>query len=244
MALSFTTYMSRAMQEKQQQLHKMSYNWRVVLPSLALVGTGNTDTSSPISDLKSWTGDGVLSALTTKSDLSLRVYEATIPMPSFENTIIYSPDYDWGRATHKQIGDLVLVIDEMEDGETFNYLNNWMNMIKNDNGTYNLPYSYRGVITQIDVAGSGIDLNTTTMEGCYPISIEPRTINYDDVSVVQYRVTFNCDKVSTEFLSATEIESRIAARQVALSVNIGGWSSAGLENMIDGVDDVFNIFGL
>lgn len=242
MGLVTESYMAEALSKKNRQLHKTKYNWRIILPDLGEGGLGGDYIASR--DGAELDPDSLLVGLTSMDEVSHRVYSASIPMPSFENQSIYDPRFDYGVAGHKTYGDLVLTVDEMEDGRTLRYFTEWMRMIKNTDGTYNVPSFYRRNILQMHTAASNVDLGATEMTGVYPTSITPVELSYDDPSVMQYVVTLNVDQVKDAMMTPAAIEAAIAARQLSLGIRVGGVSLDGLGGLSDGFTSVFQSLGI
>lgn len=202
-----------AISRKVQQNHKTDYEWFVELPDLDIGAFDKAGVSfktsgllgaagSLLSSLVSGVGETV--AIVPSNDrtpqeiVSHRVYSITTPYTTFESNKNTDKGSFWYSAMHSDIGNLTLVIDEMEDCNTLQYINDWMDLLKNEDGTHNLPWEYKRNIIFYQLNRKKDEIHKSVYTGYYPVEISPVSWSYDGTSVLQYSVTFTGDSVTHE----------------------------------------------
>lgn len=200
---------AEALSKKKEQNPLYDYLWRVELPSLDI----QVDTSggNVITQYQQRTGQGSQQrVLTSPQEISHRVYEITPPHISFDTKkSIHGPSFRYS-ATNHDIGTLTMLIDEMEDGLTLEYINQWMDLMKNPDGSRNPPAMYKKNIRFIKISKAQTDIHYSEYIGYFPNEIQAVQHSYDGSGVVQYSVTFTGDDVRNvrvpyeEAVNATE----------------------------------------
>lgn len=192
-----------AVERKKNQNPQMDYMWRVELPSL--VQSVNSP-YPPISACSQRSGEEM-------NDLSNRVTSIEAPMPSIEtkkNTVGSSFFYT---ATHNDIGNISIKIDEMEDGLTLDYFNCWLSSIVDDNGLYYPPVAYKKTVKIVRLSSTGEDIHYTRYNGYFPTSVSPINYSYESAGIMQYNVTFTGDSVEHFVIPAYQIKQAVNKAQ-------------------------------
>lgn len=233
---------SEALEKKREQLHQMEYNWRVVLPSLGSDGfSDSTDAARTNTGIDAM---NILQNSAKWSEVTHRVYEVELPEYSYETKKNQLGTGSWYGAESRSIGTISLTVDEMEDGQTLKYFDDWKSMIRNSDGTYNPPVMYKRMFVHYQTAAIGLDLTSTVYTGCFPSDIQPVAWNYDSNGVRQYRITLTCDRVQHGFISADVVKTKIEERQRRLLLSVGGVNMSSIDNLGDIGGNVFGAFGL
>lgn len=183
------------------------------------------------------------------SSLSHRVFGVDMPYTAFEiEKHTYATTFVHTAANH-EVGAMSMKIDEYEDGDTLRYLEAWRALIKNPDGTYNPPASYKRDIRFIKMASSGLDLHVTIYRGCFPSDIGTSSFSYDSSSITQYNVTFTGDIIEHIFIPANDVIRAVVAEQPSImagngygqgdffSLSLGNLGSAALNYGINKVLD-------
>ena len=236
------SHISDAIERKKEQLHQMDYNWRVILPSL-----GNDGYIDPTGQVDKNTGSDAFKILNNPalwSDVTHRVYEAELPEYSFETKANQFATGIWFSGESRSIGNISLNVDEMEDGQTLRYFDQWKSLIRNNNGTYNPPAVYKRLFMHFQTAGVGIDLTYSLYTGVFPADIQPVSWSNDGNNVRQYRITFSCDNVTHFFLPANVVKAEIEAKQNQLQLSVKGITKSTATNLGDISGNIFGAFGL
>lgn len=233
---------SEALEKKREQLHQMDYNWRVILPSLGY--DGFFDSSGAADANTGFDAMHTLQNAAKWSDITHRVYEVELPEYSYETRKNQLGTGSWYGAESRTIGTISLTVDEMEDGQTLKYFDDWKSLIRNSDGTYNPPVMYKRAFVHYQTAAIGLDLTSTVYTGCFPSDIQPVSWNYDSNGVRQYRITLACDKVQHGYIPAEVVKVKIAEKQLKLLTSVGGVNMSTIDNLGDISGNVFGAFGL
>lgn len=182
---------------KRKQNPQMEYMWRVAMPPLSNIGV---DKNGIISN-QSLYPDGEASIIINgqrnvdnTEEINHRVYSVDLPFHSFENRKNIDTSKYFYTPLHRDLGSISMRIDEMEDGYTLKYLNAWQRLIRNENGTYNLPFIYKRNIVLYKKSSIGSEYHFSFYSGVYPSEISSSSHSYDSTGVLQYNVTFVCDE--------------------------------------------------
>lgn len=186
------------------------YLWRVEMPNLSNTGTD--------------------------MDVNIRVTSVDAPMQQFETKKHAINSTFFHSASHREVGNVTVKIDEFEDHYTMKYLEDWMNSIRLPNGLYNSPANYKKNIKLIKVSNTNLDLHYTLFEGCFPTSIAPINYNYEATGIVSYHVTFAVTDVKHFILGKAVVEQMTGAMQGAFSgspiTGFGQFSVGGIASEI------------
>lgn len=176
--------------KKNEQNHKSDYEWYVELPILSIFPVGVTPPTGTV-------------GFVPPNDISHRVYSIDTPYDSFDTNKNTDMASFWYSAMHSDIGNVTMRIDEMEDGQTLRYISNWQSLIKNSDGTNNVPAVYKKDITIYQLNKAEEEIIKSVYRGYFPTEIAPTSWSYDGASVLQYAVTFTGDSVAHEKLPAS-----------------------------------------
>lgn len=146
----------------------------------------NVNVSSPLQ---------IPGGLASMDHISHRVYEISTPYKSYniENAIYKSRNKKL--ASRRDVSNLSMSIDEMEDGLSLAYLFAWQALIENPDGTHNPPVFYKHPIRFINMSATKLDLTVVEYSGCFPSEISPVSRTYDGNGVAQFSVTFAVDDI-------------------------------------------------
>lgn len=177
--------------KKNEQNHKSDYEWYVELPILSIFPVGVTQ--PPID----------ITSLVSPTEISHRVYSIDTPYDSFDTNKNTDKGSFWYSAMHSDIGNVSIRVDEMEDGQTLRYITNWQSLIRNSDGTHNVPAVYKKDITIYQLNKAEEEIIKSVYRGYFPTEVTPTSWSYDGSSVLQYAVTFTGDSVTHEKLPAS-----------------------------------------
>jgi hypothetical protein len=189
----------KAVERKKTQNPQMEYMWRVELPSLV------QPANSPYPRI----GACEQRSGTELDDLSSRITSIEAPNPTLEtkkNTLNSSFFYT---ATHNDIGNITIKIDEMEDGLTLDYFNCWMSSIVDSNGLYYPPAAYKRDIKIVRLSSTGDDIHFSRYIGYFPTGISPINYSYESAGIMQYSVSFTGDTVEHYIIPAHQIRQAV-----------------------------------
>lgn len=230
----------RVIKSKRAQNPQFEYMWRVAIPDIAMMidRSGGSDMASYAAiNLKGGEGGrarrvyderdaseggGTPNVLTDNvnaddaKEVSSRVYEFTAPHPAFDTRkSTHGPSFRYA-ATNHDIGTVSLVVDEMEDGLTLRFFTEWMNLIKNSDGSVNPPGIYKRDIRFIKLSASQTDIHYSVYKRYFPTEIAPVQYSYDGSGVSQYSITFTGDDVEHTFIPVSEVQSAIQQEEQEL----------------------------
>lgn len=209
--------LNEALGRKRQQNHKTDYEWQVILPNLDDNLNPNSVANKPIyinefnlaggiRELSSAAGrlfQGVANFINEDREgygISDRVYRIDTPYDVYETKKNLSGATFWYSATHSDIGNITMAIDEMDDCGTMKYIKAWMSLLSNPDGTHNPPAIYKRNILFYQLNRSGDEIFKSTYVNYFPTEITPVSWSYDGNSVLQYNVSFTGDSVKHEKL--------------------------------------------
>lgn len=203
--------LSEVLAKKYEKAPQLSYMWRVELPVLGQyvdpTGALNSYVSqfvTPQNDVLQRTISGISSA----EEMCHRVYEFNAPYKEYEvERRTFGSTFTFA-ASHNETGNITLLIDEYEDGKTFEYITTWMDYISNPDLSKNPPGFYKRNIRFLKMTSMQTDIHFTDYVGCFPINIAPINNTYESNAVMQYNVTFSCDKAVYQVVSPTGKEGR------------------------------------
>lgn len=217
-----------ALGRKMEQSPQLDYLWRVELPALTagIDPTGGILTSAASSVF----GSSLVSKATTiynavdsiaksvtpengMEDINHRVTSFETPFRSFESKEISQANSNWKSASNNSVGQITMILDEFEDGKTLEYLTTWHEMIRNPNGSYNVPFMYKKDITFYRVSGTQMDLHRHTYRGCWVSEISPIQNNYESNGVLQYSATLMVDNVDHLIIPESVVKAKVAAAE-------------------------------
>lgn len=243
------TYILDAIERKKEQSHQFDYMFRVEMPNLSMstggqIMEGIGDFIGGAIDYLTGArgaggrevtvfGYGKQGAGGGNIEINHRVFSVNTPFPTietFKNTERASFFYT---AAHNGIGTLTASIDEMEDGATLKYITEWMNLIKNPDGTYNPPVEYKRDILVYMMSAATEDLHMLRYKNFFPTEISNASWSYEGGGVRQYEVVFTGDDVEYEFMSSGKVES--LAQRAASELKDGSYAALGEAIMKNGV---------
>lgn len=213
------TAITEALARKKKQTPQFEYMWRVVLPELNVKGMRDS-TGAGEKNLYEKAKEFIFGGPDIAAEVSHRVYSIDLPYGSFETskhtfgtTFYYTP-------LNFEIAPCNLKVDEYEDGVTLKYFTDWSKLIRNEDGTYNPPVSYKRDLTLIRMSSSGSDLHITKYMGCYPSEIQPSSYSYDAGGIMQYNIVLTGDRVETIILDASEVKKRVGNDQNGIKADV------------------------
>jgi hypothetical protein len=236
-------FIADALSRKNEQLHQTDYNWRLVLPTIDKSGIVFADDRIAYNNASDEAVDLLENAVDNR-EIIHRVNSIDLPTKNFEQVKNSLGDESWHMAGKTSIGQISIVVDEMEDGLTEQYFVNWMRLIRNSDGTYNPPGVYHRTITHYKTAGSGIDLNANIYKGVFPLEIQPISWSYEGNSVLQYRVSLSVDSVLYTFIPANVLKARIVAQQKKFGFALAGVNLDILNSFESAPSNIFGAFGV
>lgn len=223
---------------KKKQNPQFDYMWRVSLPDLSTFvdksggqelsryvrqyvdkSKAQTETFANIPSRSNMQTPIITSTVMTSErtlEVSSRVYEFTAPLPSFDTRKSTHGTRFRYAVDHDDIGTLSMVIDEMEDGMSLQYINEWMGLIKNSDGTTNPPGVYKKDIKFIKLSASQTDIHVSQYIGFFPTEVSPVQYSYDGTSVSQYSVTFTGDSVEHTFVPIEDVKAAIEREEQSI----------------------------
>lgn len=178
-----TNHMKDAMIRKKTASPQFDYEFRVELPNVGMRGG-------------------------TNADINHRVLSFDAPVHQFDLKKHAVGNKFWHSAAHHDIGQVSFKIDEYEDGLSFAYLNDWMNLIKtNKFGLYNAPATYKRDVKIIRLSSTNFDLHYSVYKGCFPHNIAPMNFSYEGEGILTYYVTLSVDDVQHFMVPASVVKS-------------------------------------
>lgn len=198
---------------KRQQNHQMDFNWRVLMPSTSQTGLTNGDVV--IADVGE-DAQVVLASNDTDMEINHRVTDIAIPFKNFDVRETTNRNSHLHTAGTRNIGAFSVTLDEMEDGLTTKYIDDWQHLIANDDGTYNPPALYKREIRLIRTSNNGLDLHIVVIKGCFPSEVAPVQFSYDSSEVTKLNVTFSCDTVEQKILPVATVKKMIEAKNKSI----------------------------
>lgn len=211
---------AEAVARKQTQLPQYEYLWRAELPSLGvspmtmmlppeIVNNAAPEMIGgyPFELIKEPLVESVL------DELNHRVYSIDAPMPSIDtkkNTVGSKYFYT---ASHSDIGNISMRLDEYEDALTLAYLETWRKMIKRSDGFTNPPAYYKRDIRVIRMTSTDLDTHITTYKNYFPTEVSPIGYTYESTGIMQYSVSFTGDDVEHIIIPAAQIKQLVEAIQ-------------------------------
>ena len=245
------TTINDALDRKYEQSPQMDYLWRVELPSLAPSTTAQSLGTSSQRGLQAGIDSSVLETVNNTFSsvdgnmmvLNHRVYAIDTPYRAYDTDKATKGNHFWHYATHRDVAPLSITMDEFEDGKTLECLSGWMNLIENNDGTYNPPAAYKRDIRFIRLSNTKLDLHVTDYKGCFVNEIQSTSNNYDNNDILQYVATVQCGDVKHTFLSGASVKSRVQAAETdvllqewqAHSFNFGSFDLAKQSAILDRV---------
>lgn len=171
------------------------------------------------------------------TEVNHRIYTINAPMPSFETIRNTGQDKPWMSAGKSEIGTMSMTIDEMIDFRTMMYFRKWQSMVRNDDGSFNVPHYYKRDIIVVYLGAAKTESHIAIYSGCFPTTIGDISHNYDTADVAQYEVTFSVDDVKHIFIKVDETKRKLEVLDKHLPKlgvkNKGQWSA--LQNALLGV---------
>ncbi|WGH49700.1 hypothetical protein [Alishewanella phage vB_AspM_Slicko01] len=218
-----------AIRRKKEQLPQFDYLFIVKMPDLTI----GSSASQPYVN---WIDYNALQ-FEVDQDINHRVFAINAPNPTYDTKKTQTKNTYWYSISNKDIGQISITMDEMEDGMTLKYLNAWRTLMENGDGTYNAPLIYKRDILLIRYSGSKNELSTITYKGCFPVGMSESTYTHEGSGILQYNATFACDSVS--YAIPDGIRQAIASvQQSIIDAAPAPSSGSGLN-----VDSAINILG-
>lgn len=178
---------------------QMDFQWVCFLPSLGK--SGNVVDDAYIKYLGSEVKK-ILKQNDEPTEISSRVYAASVAFPSFEVSKVNVGNRPISRQVSNDVSSLTLTIDEKTDGATLQYLSQWQMLIKNPDGSFNPPSIYKRDIIIQQTRNNGEIQHLILFEDAFPTEISQLELSYDNSSVLQYNVSFSGDAVSIDIKTA------------------------------------------
>lgn len=168
------------MTKKRSQLPQYEYLFRVELPDIPQ--------SPPV------------------SEINHRVYSVTLPNTAWETRKNIEGGAYWYSATSEDIGNVVMKLDDYEDGATFSYLQRWQALYGDLSdfrsgeksvlkGGRAAPVFYKKAIKIIRLSSTLKDIHQHVYKGYFPTDIGTVGFSHDGSGLLQYDVTFTGDRV-------------------------------------------------
>lgn len=219
----------KAIKKKKEQLPQFDFLFVVKMPDL----TFPEGYTQPLNQSIDYTDK----YFDIDRDINHRIFSINAPNPIYDTTKTQTKNTYWYSASNKDIGQITITFDEFEDALTLKYINAWLSLIENPDGTYNAPAAYKRSIKLIRYSGTKHELSVITYRGCFPTGISETTYSHEGSSILQYNVSFACDGVSYDI--PDNIKAAIDQIQQRIKANLPEPSSAAGLN----VDSAINILG-
>lgn len=219
---------------KDEQNPQMEYNWVIRLPDIFTNGA-NVETPSSYNDPN---------FTMVPEQIEHRIDSVTAPYNNFEaekNTDGTSFSYT---AKHGDIGQLILVVDEYEDGATVSYFTEWQRKIRNNDGSHNPPAFYKENVLLYDIDSIKLSTNSTIYQGIWPVSIEPTGRNQQGNGKIQYTITLSVDSVMHLRIPPQQVLERLNNAQRQLiedSIDHNGLATNAPDFLVDTLDTIVGI---
>lgn len=254
-----------ALSRKSNQNPQYDFLWRVELPQIDVASGDMLATGLGIPDtFNSFRSGrfGFTNTLNTATQLmntaqrilpqdmheiNHRVYSFTAPFTTFDTTkVTKGPSFTYN-AAQSDIGAVSMIIDEMEDGKTLDYLNNWMHLIEPDQWSRSVPAQYKRDIRYIKMSATKLDMHYSVYKGYFPTEISSSESSYDSNGILQYNVTFTGDSVDHIVIPEAQVVAMITAEEVDIlkqqfsggGFRIGAIDTSKAARVLDNVLDIF-----
>lgn len=218
---------AKALKRKKEQLPQFDFLFVVKMPDLT-IGGDNTASNINYQDKQ----------FDIDNDINHRVFSINAPNPNYDTTKTQTKNTYWYSASNKDIGQITITMDEYEDTLSLKYINSWISLIENSDGTYNVPIVYKRDISIVRYSGTKNELMKITYKGCFPTGIAETSYTYEGSGILQYNVTFACDRVVYDEISPSA-KKAIAEVQQSIIDNLPNPKSGTNLN----TDSAINILG-
>lgn len=184
-----------------------SYLWAVELPNLAVAPASGGKSKS----LRAAESD----ASNAIEPVNLQLLNSLVtsfnaPIFSFETDKVTDGNTFWYRATHNDISNISMTIEEQQDGIVWKYLNSWKNLITHSNGGYNPPSYYKRDIVFYRLDMSKRTFQTFTYSNYFISEVSDVSNDYNSDEAVTYTVSFTGDSlVSVDTISKSDLDRRM-----------------------------------
>lgn len=242
---------NKAIVSQQMARPQKDYLWRVELPDVSLPSgesLGGLSDPSLLAGTSSLFGQESFFDMET---LNYRVISAQVPFFEISTDNQSHQNSFWYYATTNDIGSITLEIEEHEDGQTYQYLNQWRSLIQNNNGTYNPPVMYKREIKYFKIANVKLDVSVHKYKGYFISNVSDLGNTYDSNGIMRYSVTLTGDDMDYRRFTAnqagiTEKEQEILSSSIErgnLIDRFGGFDRARISGIFDRVaGEVFSRF--
>jgi hypothetical protein len=144
----------------------------------------------------------------TNADINHRILSIDAPLNQFDIKRHSVGNRLWYVAGHCELGQISFKIDEYEDGLSFAYLNEWMQLIQSTNyGLYNAPATYKRDVKVIRLSSTDFDLHYSIYKGCFPHTVSPVNFSYEGEGILTYHVSLSVDDVDHYMVPASVVKT-------------------------------------
>lgn len=184
-----------------------AYLWAVELPDLTVDpsnGSKSESFSKASSDLKSRFLPVDMQLVNTL------VTSITTPFFTFDTDKVTSGSTFWYKATHNDISNISMTLEEQENGVVWNYINNWKNLMLASNGGQNPPAFYKRDITFLRLDLMKMQFQKFVYSNYFISEVSQITNDYTSNAAVQYNLTFTGDSLLPVYtLEGAALEARL-----------------------------------
>lgn len=184
-----------------------SYLWAVELPNL---GTSPANGKKSRSFQKAESDMNNAIAPVNMQLMNSLVTSFNAPLFSFETDKVTDGNTFWYRATHNDISNISMTIEEQQDGTVWKYLNSWKNLIMHSGGGYNPPSYYKRDIVFYRLDMSKGAFQTFTYSNYFISEVSDVSNDYNSDEAVSYTVSFTGDSlVAVDTISGTDLDRKM-----------------------------------
>lgn len=184
-----------------------SYLWAVELPNLGIApanGKKSKSFQAAENDRRNAIEPVNLQLLNTL------VTSFNAPLFSFETDKVTDGNTFWYRATHNDISNISITIEEQQDGIVWKYLNSWKNLIIHSGGGYNPPSYYKRDIVFYRLDMSKRVFQTFTYSNYFISEVSDVSNDYNSDEAVSYTVSFTGDSlIAVDTISGSELDKKM-----------------------------------
>ena len=215
--------------EKLYDQPKRSYLWIIELPDISQdpedmesAAEGDSDGDDP----DDFNIDDEL-----RDTLTHRITSVSLPFVQFETSQM---PYQNRRKHYAEAfsvnNQMSLDVIDGDENAALRYFLAWQNLIKNEDGTFNPPSFYKRTIKYRHFATDLEKILEVKYKGCFPVSIDDLSLDYETNNLVQLSISIQCDEVKSEDYEIYELD-----REKAYGL---GFSDKDIEEYVFKVDDL------
>lgn len=188
----------KSLKNRQNSRPVREYLWRVEMPVLTEFPVAGVN--PPVSFRRAVEIKEAESNI-SNFNISDRVLEMATPYFNIETDKVIDGASFWYRLNHNDIGGISMVIEEQEDGKTWDYLSSWRDLAVNNNGTYNPPVFYKRDIRVYRLNTMKLDFQEFVYSGYFLNEVSSIQNGYTGGDLLKYNVQFTGDSMQSNTLA-------------------------------------------